>query len=599
VEIRLRRAPGIVIETLDLPRSGRFQRSVQVSTHRSFPLTPKAKRAVAASVGGMLFVALVCATPNSPFYPLLPIGMQAADPLRWLSGVIGLGHLGTTPLMIVGLLAVVSAAAGFVLLVREAWAGRIPVRTVVLLAVGFHAIVLMLPLLFSRDVYSYAYYGRIVSTYGGNPYVLTPSDFPLNGLWHLTWPGWRETPSVYGPLFTWMSALMTRIVKDPSEVVASFQLLAALASLGTVAVVGRLVQKVRPERTAFAIAMIGCNPIVVYHVVGGGHNDILVAFFVACAVSLLFARRELLAAIALALGMSVKASAVVPLALLVVAIVADAPPERRRRVLAMYGAVIAGVWLALALPFLQWTNPTLGLMEVSGHDSWMAPGQLIVRAASGLGGLVGGDPFREPAATAARIGLFVVSLVAVIAIGHRIWTSVQARTPEAMAAAWGWAFLAITLPSPVLFTWYLVWALPLAWVMPKIARRGMVILSAFFVITQLVTESSRLPTYLKTVRLPFGHPIAIAVCVWVGIDFIRRIRRGTPLDAETDEPAFGDAFEAGTDRAAVPEPSQVIDIAEPAPDPDPAPVKDPELFPDAVPVADLEPLPVAVPADVA
>ena len=599
MEIRLRRAPGIGIETLDLPRSGRFQRSVQVSTHRSFPLTPKAKRAVAASVGGMLFVALVCATPNSPFYPLLPIGMQAADPLRWISGVIGLGHLGTTPLMIVGLLAVISAAAGFVLLVREAWAGRIPVRTVVLLAIGFHAIVLMLPLLFSRDVYSYAYYGRIVSTYGGNPYVLTPSDFPLNGLWHLTWPGWRETPSVYGPLFTWMSALMTRIVKDPSEVVASFQLLAALASLGTVAVVGRLVQKVRPERTAFAIAMIGCNPIVVYHVVGGGHNDILVAFFVACAVSLLFARRELLAAIALALGMSVKASAVVPLALLVVAIVANAPPERRRRVLAMYGAVIAGVWLALALPFLQWTNPTLGLMEVSGHDSWMAPGQLIVRAASGLGGLVGGDPFREPAATAARIGLFIVSLVAVIAIGHRIWTSVQARTPEAMAAAWGWAFLAITLPSPVLFTWYLVWALPLAWVMPKIARRGMVILSAFFVITQLVTESSRLPTYLQTVRLPFGHPIAIAVCVWVGVDFIRRIRRGTPLDEETDDPTFGDAFEAGTDRSAVPEPSLMIDIAEPAPDQDPAPVKVPELISDAVPVEDLEPLPVAVPADVA
>src|SRR5580765_3906756 len=159
----------------------------------------------------MVFVALVCATPNSPFYPLLPIGMQAADPLRWISGVIGLGHLGTTPLMIVGLLAVTSAAAGFVLL-----------------AIGFHAIVLMLPSFFSRDVYSHAYYGRIVSTYGGNPYVLTPTDFPLNGLWHLTWAGWRETPSVYGPLFTWMSALMTRIVKDPSEVVASFQLLAAL-----------------------------------------------------------------------------------------------------------------------------------------------------------------------------------------------------------------------------------------------------------------------------------------------------------------------------------------------------------------------------------
>src|SRR5207247_11237251 len=124
----------------------------------------------------------------------------------------------------------------------------------------------------------------------------------------------------------------------------------------------------------------------------------------------------------------------------------------------------------------------------------------------------------------------------------------QGQTPQAMAASWGLAFPTITLPSPVIFTWYLVWPLLLTWMMPKIARRGMLILSAFFIVTQLVTETSRLPTYLQTVRLPFGHPIAIAVCVWVGADFVRRIRRGTPLEAETDEPAFGDAFEAGPRR---------------------------------------------------
>ena len=211
----------------------------------------------------------------------------------------------------------------------------------------------------------------------------------------------------------------------------------------------------------------------------------------------------------------------------------------------MYGGIVAGVWLALALPFMRGGNPISGLIEVSSHDSWMAPGQLIVRGASGLGGLIGGDALRGPFATVARIGLFAGSLAAVVAIGQRIWTSGRSRTPEALAAAWGWAFLAITLPSPVLFTWYLVWALPLAWVMPKIARRGIVIMSAFFVVTQLVTETSRLPAFLRTVKLPFGHPIAIAVCVWVGVDLVRRLRRGTPLDEETDEPAFGDQFESG------------------------------------------------------
>jgi Glycosyltransferase family 87 len=539
---------------------------VQASLERPSSLVPNAKRAVAASIIGMVFVAIVSATPNSPFYPVLPTGMEAANPLRWLSSVFGLGHLDITALMFVGLLATISAAIGFVLLVREAWAGRIPVRTVVLLAIAFHAIVLMLPLLFSRDVYSYAFYGRIVTTYHANPYGATPSDFPLNSLFPLTWPGWRGTTSVYGPLFTWVSALMTSVVKKPTGLIEGFQLLAAVASLGTIAVVGRLVQRVRPERTAFAIAMIGCNPIVIYHVVGGGHNDILVAFFVACAVSLLFAKRELLSAVALALGMSVKASAVVPLALLIVAIVANAEPERRRRVLALYGGVVAGVWLTLALPFMRGGNPISALLEVSSHDSWMAPGQLIVRGASGLGGLIGGDALRAPFATGARVALFAASIAAVVAIGHRIWTSTRARTPEALAAGWGWAFLAITLPSPVLFTWYLVWALPVAWVMPKIARRGMVILSAFFVVTQLVTETSRLPAFLRTVKLPFGHPIAVAVCVWVGYDLVRRLRKGTPLDEEIDEPALGDRFESGQER-----PTEFDVIADP-------PIVEPELI---------------------
>ena len=87
---------------------------------------------------------------------------------------LGLSHLGDAGLMLVGLLATTSAAVGFLLILREAWNRRISLRTRVLLAIGFHLLVLMLPLLFSRDVYSYAYYGRIVSTYGGNPYVLTP-----------------------------------------------------------------------------------------------------------------------------------------------------------------------------------------------------------------------------------------------------------------------------------------------------------------------------------------------------------------------------------------------------------------------------------------
>ena len=103
----------------------------------------------------------------------------------------------------------------------------------------------------------------------------------------------------------------------------------------------------------------------------------------------------------------------------------------------------------------------------------------------------------------------------------------------AQAAAWGWALLIVILLAPMLGTWYLVWVLPLAWAMPRVARRTLVVLCVAFTVTELVTENTNLPELIRSVRLPFGHPVAIIVCVWIAVDLIRRLRRNTPLDAET------------------------------------------------------------------
>ena len=502
-------------------------------------------RAVVASTLGVFLVAIVSATPRSPYYPLLPDGVEAQGPLRWIADLLGLQRLDDAGLMLVGLLAVGAAAFGFILILRESWNRRISMRMVFVLAIAFHVLVLTLPLLFSRDVYSYAYYGRIASTYGANPYVFTPHDFPYNSLWHLTWPGWRDTPSVYGPLFTWVSVLMTGVVRSVDSTIRGFQVLAAFASIGTMVIVARLVQRVRPERAVFAVAVIGLNPIVVFHVVGGGHNDMLVAFFVAAAVSFLFARRELASAICLGLGMSVKASAIVPLVLLLVAVAATVEPERRARVLGKYAAVVGGIWLVLAAPYLQRTNPTLGLFELSGHDSGKAPGQLLVHFLTWVGTTIGGPAFETPATILAHVLLFGASIVAVWMIARRIWLDPAARGPMAQAAAWGWALLTVILLAPMLGAWYLVWVLPLAWALPRVARRALVLLCVAFTVTELVTENSRLPDLIRSVRLPIGHPIALIVCAWIAVDLIRRLMRKTPLDVETAERQFGDAFEAG------------------------------------------------------
>jgi hypothetical protein len=561
MEIRLRRSPGMLMPIPGVADQGRFGPPMRTMSRRS-TMPSSAARAVVASVTGTLLVAIVSSTPRSPYYPVLPDGVAAQGPLRWIADAMALQRLNDAGLMLVGLLAVIAAAVGFILILREAWHRRVSVRTVFLLAIGFHLLVLTLPLLFSRDVYSYAYYGRIWSTYGANPYVLTPSDFPYNSLWHLTWPGWRATPSVYGPLFTWVSVVTTGVLHSVHSVIRGFQVVAALSSIGTMIVVWRLVQRVRPERAVFAVAVIGLNPIVVFQVVGGGHNDVIVAFFVACAVSFVFARRDLAAAICLGLGMSVKASAVVPLILLTVAIAANADPERRARILAKYAVVVGGIWLVLAAPFLQSTNPTLGMFELSSHDSGKAPGQLLVHALTWFGTWVGGPAAEKPAMILAHLILFGLTVVGVWMIARRIWLDPSARRPTAQVAAWGWALLTVILLAPMLGAWYLVWVLPLAWALPRVARRTLVILCLAFTVTELVTENSRLPELLRSVRLPFGHPVAIAVCLWIAVDLIRRLNRGVPMDAETPEHRFGDAFEAGPAK----KPSKVArdDDAEPA-----------------------------------
>src|SRR5437899_2946084 len=69
-------------------------------------------------------------------------------------------------------------------------------------ALAFRLTLLLLPGLFSTDVFSYVMYGRIAGVYDQNPYVLAPSGFPNDPFLGWVFPFWRDQPSVYGPLWT-------------------------------------------------------------------------------------------------------------------------------------------------------------------------------------------------------------------------------------------------------------------------------------------------------------------------------------------------------------------------------------------------------------
>ena len=129
------------------------------------------------SVFGFVVCATFAATPGSPFQPVLPQGAQPQGPFTWLAKFIGFDALTGNWLIAAGVASTILAVVGFLMVLREAYRGTISLRTVAVLAVAYHVAVFLLPLLFSRDVYSYAFYGRIVGIYHQNPYVHTPVEF--------------------------------------------------------------------------------------------------------------------------------------------------------------------------------------------------------------------------------------------------------------------------------------------------------------------------------------------------------------------------------------------------------------------------------------
>ena len=489
--------------------------------------------AVAAAIAGFLVEAVVSAIPGSPLQPVLAPGAEPRGPFTWIAETLGLDGLGSA-MPVASVLGVAAGVAGFLLLLRAAWRGEVPMRPALGLAVGFHLALVLLPLLLSRDVYSYIAHGQIVSIHGGNPYVQTPADFPSFLTRELVGPKWVDTPSVYGPLFSHLSGLVTRTSSRLDVLVDAFRLIAIAASLATTFVIAAIAGRVRPGRAAFGVVAFGANPVVLFDSAASGHNDLLVALAVAGAAWFALRDRTLWAVGLLTIGGLIKASAFLPLFLLVVWVIARSPQGERVRAGLVHAGLAAVLVMLAAASLFQLDDPTLGMRELSSHEGWLAPSRFFRRlldaiSADTLGGV-------------ARVAFALALLVAVIVLVRFIWRAAASRGPmPELLAGWGWALLALTLLGPVLLPWYLAWSLPLIWILPLAPRASLIVLSGVLALSQWVAEPERFPDAYD-VNVLVGHyvltPIVIGLLVWLGLDLARRARGSLALrDEEGREPA--------------------------------------------------------------
>lgn len=509
-------------------------------------------------------VGLVASVPGSPFTPPLFPGARAPGILEGAAGLFGLGALSREGLAVFGAAALFAAAGAFLYALGAAWRGHLTVRRVVVVGILLHLLALAIPLFLSRDVYSYAIYGRMVSEYGANPYTVIPAAFAADPVYPLVSVDWIDSRSVYGPAFTAISAGVTGLFSSPAATVFGFKAMAAAAGVATMLLTAAAAGRASPARTPFAAALVGWNPVIVFHGVAGGHNDALVGLAVAAAVLLVLVRRELLATAALTVGTLVKISAAVPLLVAAVAFAFRRPHGRRARELMKHVGVGVLVALPFVLPFMQAEDPTLGTLELTTRQGWLAPSRLVLVTLRGAANAIGGEVAGDVVSVIVRLA-FPMAFVWVLAVLLRHLTRARQELDTVVVlGAMGWASLISLLVSPVLLPWYVAWLIPLAWILPRSARGGAVLISVALAITELVAEPSRAPRVWEA--MVFGlHWVATPIILLVLVRLLLDLRRRTSLPPAGgfDDPLLADDTPPPGDGSAGGEPALVAAPAGP------------------------------------
>jgi alpha-1,6-mannosyltransferase len=382
-----------------------------------------AAAAVALGAGGTRYLVLAGAGPRVPEWiggPLQDIGWQVP------------------PALLCALL--VTMVLAYFAVLR--WSATIPVRWAIGAIVLVHVLFLFTPPLLSSDVFNYVDAGRLDAFYGLNPYLATPlaqagdAAFPFTGM------AWVGSPSVYGPGFTLLAAVLA-----PLGIVVqlwALKALAAAASLACTALVWACARRLGrpPLKAALFFAL---NPIVLVAAVGGAHNDLLMIVLVLLGVWLALGERTRPAVVAVVGAIAVKLTAALVLPFLVVG--AGWPRWRGAAAVTLVAcAGLAAATLALygAAPFHLLGTLNAGTARHVG-ELRSVPGFLAGYAGVG------------PIAPIERAALAVVCLTVIAAVG---WRALRGQLPWLTAACW--SVLAVLLTSTRLEPWYAVWLIPLA-----------------------------------------------------------------------------------------------------------------------------------------
>ncbi|MDQ2750284.1 MAG: polyprenol phosphomannose-dependent alpha 1,6 mannosyltransferase MptB [Actinomycetota bacterium] len=386
------------------------------------------------------------------------------------------------------------------------------------------------PPMLSNDVWSYAAQG-LMQRNGLDPYKVGPAALGNVHVVAAVDPSWRSLPSPYGPLATTVQHLAVAISGgSPLGAAIVFRALGVACFIA----IGLLAADLAGRRRIQALTLTILNPLLLLHVISGAHLEGVMCALLLGALFAAHQRRWLLAVVLACAAGSVKAPAFIA----VLAIIAVHNEGYRGRtawriaardiavavlsVLAMTAVVRDGWGWLKAL-----NTPTLG------HTP-LAPASLL------------GDMF-DPVVRAASFddlaagGRITTMLAAVCIVIYLTVTSRQ----RALARTIGYGLLAVGLLGPVVYPWYLLWAVVCLAPTARAAHRDWIVLiSAVACVLNPPGFTSTISTNLGAAALAVGAAI-MALRYWaLG-------RSGRASAGATADPAGS----AGPDDAALPDDS--------------------------------------------
>ncbi|MEC3976834.1 polyprenol phosphomannose-dependent alpha 1,6 mannosyltransferase MptB [Amycolatopsis sp. H20-H5] len=411
-------------------------------------------------------------------------------PLSWIR--YGHGRWLADAVLYTGFALVVWA---WVRLGRYALAGRIGSRPIVIAALCWMAPLFVSPPLFTRDTFSYLGQGAQL-LYGLDPYANGPAELDqLPNVVQNIHPLWQTTPAPYGPLYLLISKWTVSITGDNLIAGVIATRLVLLLGLGMVLwALPRLVKHLGGNQ-AIAMWLAVASPMMVIHLFGGPHNDLMMIGLLCVGVLAGLERRFALAIALVTVAMLLKATASIALPFLVWMWASHLPGDRKVRNFLRAGAMSVGIF---AVVFVAGTWISLGSLNIGWATGLKAPTLIAnwMNFPTGIGEIVYSlvhlvvDVQVSPFVTVARL----VGMVALAVFAGRQWWLARDGASKTTVYRMALVLLAVAIVPPPSLPWYLTWGFVILSAFPWRRRNlaGVVGISVFVVLVYYPTGEQAL-----------------------------------------------------------------------------------------------------------